>query len=53
MTSGKLFAVSFSYADYGEKNSNLFISKGTLENVLDAKIGDIATVLDTIQGEVI
>ena len=28
-----------------------FISKGTLENVLNARIGDIASVIDAINGE--
>ena len=53
-----------SYSDYSNASNYLFISKGTLENVITGKdlttksyvdglVGDIATALDTIQGEVI
>ena len=52
-SSGTLYAVEKTYSDYASFSNNGFISKGTLENVLNAKIGDINTVLDTINGEVI
>lgn len=41
------------YTTYLEKLDSAFISKGTLENVLNARIGDISTALDLINGEVI
>lgn len=41
------------YAEYTSSENTTFISKGTLENVLTARIGDINTMLDTINGEVI
>ena len=55
---------SDSYADYQTKSVNQFISKGTLENVITGKdlttkayvdglVGDIATTIDAINGEVI
>ena len=43
----------FNYTNYNTQSNNLCISKGTLENVLNARIGDIETALDAIQGEVI
>ena len=42
-----------SYSDYTSLNNGAFISKGTLENVLNARIGDIDSALDLINGEVI
>ena len=42
-----------SYADYLSKPNTTGISKGTLENVLNARIGDIDSALDLINGEVI
>ena len=50
---GTLKSAIKSYSDYSSASSYLFISKGTLENVLNNVIGDISTTLDTIQGEVI
>jgi hypothetical protein len=52
------------YTDYQSDGNNLFISKGTLENVITGKqlvnqtyvdniVGDINTALDSINGEVI
>ena len=41
------------YESYTSGSNNLIISKATLENVLNARIGDINTALDTINGEVI
>ena len=51
--SGLLYSEYVSYTDYQNKSNNYNVSKGTLENVLTARIGDINTVLDTINGEVI
>lgn len=50
---GKLYCDTRNYANYTSAGNGIFISKGTLENVLNAKIGDINTALDTINGEVI
>ena len=49
----KPYAENVNYDNYVKKSSYHFISKGTLENVLNARIGDISSVLDTINGEVI
>lgn len=46
-------AKDYTYSQYGSLGNNVFISKATLENVLTAKIGDIDSVLDAINGEVI
>lgn len=49
MTSGGVLCASMtSYANYGNKSNNYIISKGTLENVLNEKIGDIQTLLDNL-----
>ena len=64
VSDGRPIATPLSYANYQTANQNTFIGKGTLENVITGKdlttkayvdglIGDIATALDTIQGEVI
>jgi len=50
---GDLYAEEKTYAQYETLGKKAFISKQTLENVLTARIGDINTVLDTINGEVI
>ena len=50
---GRLEAQIKSYTQYQSMYSNGFIGKGTLENVLNAKIGAIDDVLDAINGEVI
>lgn len=50
---GTLRGVTADYTTYGVRSNNFAISKGTLENVLNARIGDIATLLDTINGEII
>lgn len=52
-SSGVIYAQSLTYSQYNSYSNNTFIGKGTLENVLNARIGDINTVLDTINGEVI
>ena len=41
------------YEQYGSLVNEYFISKGTLDNVLNEKIGSINNVLDAINGEVI
>ena len=42
-----------SYSTYQNALDGIFIAKGTLENVLNARIGSIDSVLDVINGEVI
>lgn len=51
--SGFLNATNYTFVEYQSLTSNFFISKGTLDNVLTATIGDIDSVLDAINGEVI
>lgn len=48
---GILYPNIYSYANYQNLSNNTYIGKGTLENVLNARIGDINTALDTINGE--
>ncbi len=50
---GLLYAYPLNYSTYTSRTDYAFINKGTLENVLNARIGDINTVLDSINGEVI
>lgn len=63
-STGQMFGVVHSYAQYNTDDNTQVMSKGTLENVITGKdlttksyvdglVGDIATTLDTIQGEVI
>lgn len=52
-TNGFLRGVSKDYATYGNADVATLISKGTLENVLAAVVGDINSMLDEINGEVI
>ena len=63
-STGQMFGVVHSYAQYNSDDNTQVMSKGTLENVITGKglttksyvdgiVGDIATTLDTIQGEVI
>ena len=51
MQDGVLKVQSLRLDEYNSRGDFSFISKGTLENVLNARIGDIDTVLDTINGE--
>lgn len=51
--SGRPYAQVINYSNYKNADNATFIGKGTLENVLNARIGDINTVLDSINGEVI
>lgn len=57
-------AIPLSYANYENAGETLFISKGTLENVITGKglttksyvdglVGDIGTILDSINNEVL
>lgn len=48
---GVLVGVGKTYAQYNSAYSDLIISKGTLENVLNARIGDISNAIDLINGE--
>ena len=61
---GRLMCQSKGYTDYNNGSSSMFISKGTLENVITGKdlttksyvdglVGDIDSALDSINGEVI
>lgn len=50
---GAVAASVKTYAQYQSLGNYDFIGKGTLENVLNATIGDINTCLDSINGEVI
>lgn len=48
---GILLGSTKNYATYVNQPNSTIISKGTLENVLTATIGDIGTILDSINGE--
>lgn len=63
-TSGALTSFTRTYQDYQSSGNTLIIGKGTLENVITGKdlttkayvdglVGDIGTILDNINGEVI
>ena len=52
-STGSLKANTFTNAQYGNATDFAFISKGTLNNVLTEQIGNINSVLDAINGEVI
>jgi len=45
---GELYAQTKTYAQYESLSNFLFISKGTLDNVLTEKIGNIQTLLDNL-----
>ena len=47
-TNGNLMANIYNYSTYSTASDNSFISKGTLENVLNEKIGNINTILATL-----
>ena len=62
--SGTFYATTKTYQEYTNGANTMFISKGTLENVITGKglttksyvdglVGDISSVLDAINGEVI
>lgn len=48
LNDGRPYASTYDYATYQSSNNITFISKGTLENVLIARIGDIQTLLDNL-----
>lgn len=52
---GELRGATKTYTDYsnGGTSNGLIVCKGTLNNVLNAVIGDLPSVLDAINGEVI
>ena len=61
-SAGNIKAAIKNYNQYNSADNQIFISKGTLENVITGKglttksyvdglVGDIATALDTINGE--
>ena len=52
-STGSPYTAVFTNEQYQSIANGYFIGKGTLENVLNARIGDINTLLDTINGEVI
>lgn len=63
-SSGVLRSTSMPYSTYESVDDKAFISKGTLENVITGKdlttkayvdglVGDIATAIDEIQGEIV
>lgn len=45
---GQPYASTYDYTTYQGKANSTFISRGTLENVLTARIGDIQTLLDNL-----
>ena len=47
-SSGVLRGITNDYTSYQEKADTFFICKGTLENVLNNRIGDIQTLLDNL-----
>lgn len=49
--SGNLVGTTRSYSDYSSGWNSQIISKGTLENVLANRIGDISSAIDLINGE--
>ena len=53
MNNGKLRGTSRTYEQYTGDSNRMFISKGTLENVLTEKLGNIDSALDLLNGEVI
>ena len=48
ISNGSLVCRVRTYEQYDSASSNAFIGKGTLENVLNARIGDIDTILTTL-----
>lgn len=52
-STGNPSANTYTYQQYISTADYHFIGKGTLENVLNARIGDINSLLDEINGEII
>lgn len=53
VNSGYIAAKNKTYEQYRSASNKMFISKGTLENVLENTVGNINSILDDINGEVI
>lgn len=53
IVSGFISNTTFSKADYDASGEKIFINKGTLDNVLTAVVGDINSLLDQMNREVI
>ena len=53
LSNGNTSAQTFTYQQYSSAGNSTFIGKGTLENVLTAVVGDINSMLDEINGEII
>ena len=53
MINGFLRGVTKTKSQYDEASDVIFINKGTLDNVLNARIGDINTMLDQMNREVV
>jgi hypothetical protein len=53
VVNGQLMGSARTLAQYNSADNSLMIAKGTLENVLTDKIGDINSALDLLNGEVI
>lgn len=47
-SSGYLIGQTRTYAQYQSDANTLFVCKGTLDNVLTARIGDLETILETL-----
>ena len=45
---GGTYLLTKTFGEYTSSSNSLFIGKGTLENVLNARIGDIQTLLDNL-----
>lgn len=50
-STGNPYVSTYTNEQYNNLNNNYFIGKGTLENVLNARIGDISNAIDLINGE--
>ncbi len=48
LSDGKIFAGTRTYAQYQNDDNKFFISKGTLENVLTERIGNVETLLTNL-----
>lgn len=53
LSNGNTSAQTFTYQQYSGAANGTFVGKGTLENVLAAVVGDINSMLDEINGEII
>ena len=53
LSNGNTYATTFTYQQYGSAGNGTFIGKGTLENVLNEVVGDIDSLLDQMNREVV